>query len=83
MSEQRNVEAQQLEHLDKDDLLEEGQEDTCRISSKEEAMKETTFQQYMNAIDWNDENDSDNPHNWPLWLRVYHAMLPALFGFAV
>lgn len=33
--------------------------------------------------DWNGPNDPDNPHNWPMWMRVYHATTPGLFGFAV
>ncbi|KAJ4983472.1 Polyamine transporter 4-like protein 1 [Stagonosporopsis vannaccii] len=35
------------------------------------------------ALDWDGPNDPDNPHNWPLWQRVYHATTPGLFGFAV
>ena len=35
------------------------------------------------APDWDGPGDPDNPHNWPLWLRVYHATTPGLFGFAV
>ncbi|KAJ4384828.1 hypothetical protein N0V86_000431 [Didymella sp. IMI 355093] len=35
------------------------------------------------ATDWDGPNDPENPHNWPLWLRVYHAITPAFFGFAV
>jgi hypothetical protein len=33
--------------------------------------------------DWDGPDDPDNPHNWPMWLRVYHATAPGLFGFAV
>ncbi|KAF2787092.1 MFS general substrate transporter [Melanomma pulvis-pyrius CBS 109.77] len=33
--------------------------------------------------DWNGPNDPDNPHNWPMWMRIYHATTPGLFGFAV
>jgi hypothetical protein len=35
------------------------------------------------VLDWNGPDDPDNPHNWPMWLRVYHATAPGLFGFAV
>lgn len=35
------------------------------------------------TTDWNGPDDPDNPHNWPLWLRVYHATTPGFFGFAV
>ncbi|KAE8838398.1 hypothetical protein PTNB73_03586 [Pyrenophora teres f. teres] len=33
--------------------------------------------------DWTGPNDPENPHNWGIWKRVYHATIPALFGFAV
>ncbi|KAF2175705.1 putative bicyclomycin resistance protein [Zopfia rhizophila CBS 207.26] len=35
------------------------------------------------AQDWNGPNDPLNPHNWSRWLRIYHTIPPALFGFAV
>lgn len=35
------------------------------------------------APDWDGPDDPGNPHNWPLWLRVYHATAPGFFGFAV
>jgi hypothetical protein len=35
------------------------------------------------VADWDGPDDPDNPHNWPLWLGVYHATMPGLFGFAV
>ncbi|KAJ4326248.1 hypothetical protein N0V94_000195 [Neodidymelliopsis sp. IMI 364377] len=40
-------------------------------------------QQPVAGTDWTGPNDPDNPHNWPLWLRIYHATIPGLFGFAV
>jgi hypothetical protein len=40
-------------------------------------------QQSVAGTDWNGPDDPDNPHNWPLWLRIYHATTPGLFGFAV
>lgn len=33
--------------------------------------------------DWDGPDDPGNPHNWPLWQRVYHATTPGFFGFAV
>lgn len=33
--------------------------------------------------DWDGPDDPEHPHNWPMWLRIYHAVVPALFGFAV
>ncbi|KAF2260915.1 MFS general substrate transporter [Lojkania enalia] len=37
----------------------------------------------ISVNDWNGPDDPDNPHNWPMWLRVYHATTPGLYGFAV
>lgn len=37
----------------------------------------------VNITDWNGPDDPDNPHNWGSWQRIYHATIPALFGFAV
>ena len=36
-----------------------------------------------NPTDWDGPNDPDNPHSWGIWKCVYHATIPALFGFAV
>ena len=44
---------------------------------------ESEAQPQINVNDWNGPDDQDNPHNWPTWLRVYHAVVPGLFGFAV
>lgn len=33
--------------------------------------------------DWDGPDDAENPHNWSMWSRAYHAAVPALFGFAV
>lgn len=35
------------------------------------------------VIDWNGPDDPDNPHNWGLASRFYHATVPGFFGFAV
>lgn len=35
------------------------------------------------VTDWYGPDDPDNPHNWPLWMRIYHATTPGFFGFAV
>ena len=33
--------------------------------------------------DWDGPADPANPKNWGLGLRIYHTMLPALYGFSV
>lgn len=37
----------------------------------------------VTAQDWNGPDDPENPHNWPAWKRIYHTVIPALFGLAV
>ena len=37
----------------------------------------------VTAQDWNGPHDPENPLNWPLWDRVYHTVVPSLFGFSV
>ena len=31
------------------------------------------LQRAVTAQDWNGPDDPENPHNWPLWQRVYHT----------
>ncbi|RYP07237.1 hypothetical protein DL765_009227 [Monosporascus sp. GIB2] len=35
------------------------------------------------VTDWDGPADPANPKNWSLALRIYHTMLPALYGFSV
>ncbi|KAF1812119.1 MFS general substrate transporter [Eremomyces bilateralis CBS 781.70] len=35
----------------------------------------------VTALDWTGPDDPENPHNWSLLLRSYHAFPPALFAF--
>jgi hypothetical protein len=37
----------------------------------------------VTAQDWTGPDDPENPHNWPLFKRIWHTVQPALFGFAV
>ena len=41
------------------------------------------LQKTVTAQDWTGPDDPENPRNWPLWQRVYHATVPGLFGFVV
>jgi hypothetical protein len=36
-----------------------------------------------NPKEWTGPDDRDNPQNWNTGAKVYHATIPALFGFAV
>lgn len=39
--------------------------------------------QHANIKDWDGPDDPENPQNWKLSVRFYHAITPAFFGFAV
>ncbi|RMZ67594.1 MFS multidrug resistance transporter [Pyrenophora seminiperda CCB06] len=40
-------------------------------------------EQDLTHTDWTSPTDPSNPHNWPLPQRIYHVLIPALFGFVV
>lgn len=48
-----------------------------------ESNKENQITKTVTAQDWNGPDDPENPIKWPLWDRVYHTSVPALFGFVV
>ena len=35
------------------------------------------------VVDWDGPDDPANPKTWSLGLRIYHTLLPALYGFSV
>lgn len=37
----------------------------------------------VTAQDWTGPDDPENPHNWPLWKRIWHTIPPGLFAFSV
>ena len=37
----------------------------------------------VTAQDWTGPDDPENPHNWPLWKRLYHTALVGIFCFTV
>lgn len=39
--------------------------------------------QATQVTDWDGPDDPGNPHNWPMWSRLYHCVVPGLFGFVV
>ncbi|KAF2875791.1 putative polyamine transporter 4 [Massariosphaeria phaeospora] len=32
---------------------------------------------------WDDPTNAENPQNWPVWKKVMHSAIPALYGFAL
>ena len=49
-------------------------------SSSEKSVSEPS-EGKVQVIDW--DSDDRNPYNWPMWKRVYHAVLAAVFGLVV
>lgn len=45
--------------------------------------KESGLDRIVTAQDWTGPEDPENPMNWPLWLKVYHTALPAIFAWIV
>jgi hypothetical protein len=43
----------------------------------------TPVHRTVTAQDWTGPDDPENPHNWPIWKRVWHTIPPALLAFIV
>lgn len=71
-------------------ILKENEQDASEQSSSPTASANqqdgnvaTQQKQQPRIDDWDGPDDPANPHNWPMWLRGYHAAIPSLFAFAV
>ena len=64
------------------DAAERGLETTV-ADGPEAPEKPNTLQRTVTAQDWTGPDDPENPRNWPMWQRVYHTTVPALFCLAV
>jgi hypothetical protein len=87
-----NHDSSSLSDIEKGDLFKEKEETALGPPMQELSRDKSIAQEEMDTpvpppassiTDWNGPDDPDNPHNWPMWLRVYHATTPGLFGFAV
>ncbi len=34
-------------------------------------------------LDWTGPDDPDNPHNWPVWKKIFHSAIPAIYSFGL
>ena len=34
-------------------------------------------------LDWDTPDDPENPRNWPLWQRILHSAIPAVWSFGL
>lgn len=53
---------------------------TRKASPREEQKEKQLEPTISSAEDWSDANDPEDPHNWPLWKRLYHTYVPTGFG---
>ncbi|KAF4636693.1 hypothetical protein G7Y89_g1382 [Cudoniella acicularis] len=37
----------------------------------------------IEKLDWESDEDAGNPRNWPLWKRIMHTAIGALYGFVI
>jgi len=51
----------------------------CSTQTRPVLARKTTIP----PLDWDDDDDPDNPFNWPLRRRMYNTMIPGLLGLAV
>jgi hypothetical protein len=35
------------------------------------------------GLDWDNVNNVDNPRNWPVWKKILHSAIPAVYGLAL
>ena len=58
-------------------------------STKEEELNSPTVEEELEKIrtganlDWDSPQDGGNPRNWSFAKRVFHTLIPALYGFVV
>jgi len=37
----------------------------------------------VDDLDWDTPDDPENPRNWPLWQRIFHSAIPAVWSFGL
>lgn len=59
--------------------------DTQFQSNEEERLKTNPPEREILAsdLDWDRPDDPDNPRNWPLWQRILHSAIPAVWSFGL
>lgn len=63
----------------------DAEKDLQRVATSDSVQgeKSETLAKTVTAQDWTGPDDPENPQNWPLWQRIYHTTIPALYGFSV
>ena len=52
-------------------------------SNAQQSKHGSPAQRAVTAQDWTGPDDPEDPHNWPLWKRIYHTALVGVFCFTV
>jgi MFS family permease len=65
------------------DHLNEKSDNSLLNSTSESPVAPTPPTEPKGIADWDGPNDPANPKTWSMGLRVYHTLLPALYGFSV
>lgn len=43
------------------------------------ALQEPDFE----PIPWEDPRERRNPHNWPIWKKLFHTVVPCILAFVM
>lgn len=52
-------------------------------TDKESTRNGSTAPDSTNELDWEGDNDPENPRNWPVWKKVIHTAIPAIYTFGL
>jgi hypothetical protein len=73
-----------------EDPVQEKMKESLDMSNKEsEVLDSTTLENDIEAasapiserLDWDSPDDLGNPRNWPVPKKIFHTVVPALYGF--
>lgn len=57
------------------------------MSNKEEGLKSRNLssdeEDVAKCLDWESDTDPGNPQNWPKGKKIFHTLIPALYGFVM
>ena len=82
-------ETYQQPHLNEEPGHEKIQELLDMSNKESEILDSTTLENDIEAapapipgrLDWDSPHDTGNPRNWPVPKKVFHTVVPALYGF--
>ncbi|KAF2967062.1 hypothetical protein GQX73_g6515 [Xylaria multiplex] len=67
-----------------DDVVSLGPDVRLQSNEKKEPSPLSPKQETLASdLDWDIPDDPDNPRNWPLWQRILHSAIPAVWSFGL